>query len=139
MITASNRDFRSGFACLVFLGLAMRAVMPAGYMPAPLAEGGPFVLCPGGLSGANYFLADDDGKHAHGHDHGAEGEDSAVAWEFCPTGFVSGQAALTADPAVAVPFLKPFAPEAGHVVATYPAVVPSYHARAPPGTQSRDA
>ena len=120
--------------------MAMRAVVPAGYMPAPLAEGGPFVLCPGGLSGANYFLAPGDGEHAHhGHGQGADGDDGAVGWEFCPTGFVSGLTALAAEPSFAVPFLRQYIPAPGHVAAAYPAAVRSYHARGPPFTQSRDA
>ena len=50
---ATTNPARRRLIALVFLGLAVRVVMPAGYMPAPIGEGGSFVPCPGGMSGAS--------------------------------------------------------------------------------------
>jgi len=37
---------------VVLAGFLVRALIPAGFMPAPLDSGGPVVLCHGGLAGA---------------------------------------------------------------------------------------
>lgn len=42
---------RSGIAALLLFGVIARALIPAGFMPAALAAGGPFVVCHGGLAG----------------------------------------------------------------------------------------
>lgn len=83
--TFSNRS-RLRLISLIFLGLSVRVLTPAGYMPASLAEGGPFVLCPGGLSGAVYFLPPDraaDGDYealgqTSGLHHGAHAQSLLV-------------------------------------------------------------
>src|SRR5690606_13499965 len=95
---------------LAALGIALQAIVPVGYMPAPIAGGLPFVLCPGGLSGAAFFIAD-TGLSAHGagheqqHEHSDGDAEPAAEWQFCPFGAVFGGATLAAESGV--PFLFP--------------------------------
>lgn len=84
--TGFARRFLIGAA---LAGFACRAWIPAGYMPAPAADGGPVVLCPGGPGGgliaklvasrgargigsASHLAAlEDHGAHRAVHDHHA--------------------------------------------------------------------
>lgn len=89
----------------VLLTVAMRALVPAGYMPGSVAAGEWMVLCPAN-SWASYALLDaiapdanGAGKHSHhahhghhGH-HGAANEASAAAPDSCPLGNALSQAA----------------------------------------------
>jgi hypothetical protein len=42
---------RTGIAAFILIGVVGRALIPAGFMPAALAAGGPVVVCHGGLAG----------------------------------------------------------------------------------------
>ncbi|HEU4620239.1 MAG TPA: hypothetical protein VFV10_19540 [Gammaproteobacteria bacterium] len=50
--TAFRAIARRVLVSAAFLGFACRAWIPAGYMPAAPADGGPIVFCPGGSGGA---------------------------------------------------------------------------------------
>lgn len=91
---------------LACLGFACRALVPVGYMPAPLADGGPIRLCHGGVSQVLLqALEQRRAVHAHEghqeqhdehHDHG-NGEDAANGgWAYCSIGSVVSWAALAA-------------------------------------------
>lgn len=87
---------------LAALGIALQAIVPAGYMPAPIAQGLPFVLCPGGLSGGLSFAVDrGDSRHDHGneqqHEHGEGDGEASPEWQFCPFGVVFSSTALVAE------------------------------------------
>jgi hypothetical protein len=81
------------------LSLACSFVVPAGYMPAALADGGPFALC-----GFELKIAGGMSHGAH-HDHHAddatqsdtETGSSKDELEYCPLGALSAASALTAD------------------------------------------
>ena len=100
----------AAYACF-----ALRIAIPAGFMPAPLAQGGPVIVCDGGFDGA--LLARAAASHSHHHDHmamahdhgsmpmaadhtmpmhgdGADHEGVHAAWKHCPVGAVFGIAAL---------------------------------------------
>lgn len=136
MTTGISERRRANLICLAFLGLAVRVVMPAGYMPAPLAEGGPFVLCPDGFFSSTFTDATDAAPDDH---HGHAANDAADIWKFCPFGFVFGSSAPATELAFAVDHLRPALPAFGDNVSIRSAVVLSYDARAPPKPQSLDA
>jgi hypothetical protein len=140
----------AAYACF-----ALRIAIPAGFMPAPLAEGGPVVVCDGGFDGA--LLARAAAPHGHhhdpmamGHDHGAmpmaaadhtlqtHGDGAGhegvhAAWKHCPVGAVFGIAALASV------FVPPFvldlafdAPPPPQAVAFSTEHRAYYRSRAPP-------
>lgn len=80
-----------GLAVLFF---GIRAVVPVGYMPAPIAEGGPFALCQGTSAATLAMLAMVEAPH-HGIGEPAEhGGHSGHA-----TGHTADLAGQPADPA----------------------------------------
>ena len=141
------RRTRLALIWLGYLGLACRVLVPAGYMPAPLGQGGPVILCHGGIAGQ--FLASlqteptepDHHAHAHGeaasgaHD-GASHDDSGQheAWELCPIGSALAAAALTAEFDLQTVTLSEPAPAVEPVAFATTLLARSYWARAPPST-----
>jgi hypothetical protein len=120
---------------LLLLGLAVRIVMPAGYMPAPIGEGGPFVPCPGGLSGALFLVDHGSGSgthHSHGTGDAADADASTDVWEFCPFGAVFGSAVLVNDSYSALPVVQQGAPPAHRRLPVSLPELRPFHARAPP-------
>jgi hypothetical protein len=97
-------------AALVFVGFAMRALTPAGYMPAPIGADGPFALCPNSNPGVSAFLSQAAGTkgHHHGaHQHNAQatpGAESKTPWEYCKFGAASGAAAPITEIQSDLPF-----------------------------------
>ena len=92
---------------LVLVGLLPKFLVPLGYMPSAIADGGPLVLCESfaALPGQ----AEDAHTHHHStaaHGHGATDTDEAPApdqdaghgqWERCSLGGLATVAAITAD------------------------------------------
>jgi hypothetical protein len=73
------------------IGLLLQGLVPAGYMPAPLEQGGWLVqLCPDGLPRSLLASAPagNDGGHAHhgNHDAAAGAHGSGDARDYCPVG-----------------------------------------------------
>ncbi|MDJ0760886.1 MAG: hypothetical protein QNJ19_15945 [Woeseiaceae bacterium] len=65
----SHRRPASILLPILVIGLMMRALIPAGYMPGS-ADGGPwFVLCPDSLPMSMNMAHRDSGHHHHHHDH----------------------------------------------------------------------
>ncbi len=104
---------RQGILTAALLAVAMRAVVPTGYMPGSIPAGEWMVLCPANSAAAYALLeaiapAGTGGHdhHAHHGHHGHHGADSANgasagAPESCPLGTALGQTALVDDPAAA--------------------------------------
>lgn len=128
---------------LTYLGFACRVFIPAGYMPAPLAEGGPIILCHGGLSGKVFATV---AEERHGHHSPAQSsaavdtEDGSPthdngqheAWELCPVGATLKTSALTAEFNIQTLQLSHPAPTSEAFVAISATVARSYWPRAPP-------
>ena len=117
-------------------------------MPAPLAEGGPVVVCDGDFDGALIARAAAPPAHHHDHshmamagDHGAmpmtgdaaSHEDVHAAWKHCPVGASFGAAAFTTT------FVVPLSGDLVYAVPAAPklALVSNerrayYRSRAPP-------
>ena len=114
---------------LAVVAFALRAVVPVGFMPAPLGAGGPFILCPGGPGGiALQSLLGEHMSHAAGEHEGTTHE----AWEHCPVGAALAAIAPASEPSIALPRLE-------HVLASPYTAIPwraapysAYLARAPP-------
>ncbi len=109
----------------------MRAIVPAGYMPAPIAEGLPFVLCPGGaphlaLSGSHHG---GDAGHGPAHD---DADAASPAWEFCPFGVFFSHAVPAADHAPLSPSPEQSPAFAEPDAILRPALARPWRARAPP-------
>ncbi|MEM7500812.1 MAG: DUF2946 family protein [Pseudomonadota bacterium] len=81
-------------ALAALLALAMRALIPLGYMPGNVLAGEFMVLCPTGLPAG--FLVDEEHQHHDHHDRGMVDADRA-----CPIG-TSLKYAAAAPPDIAV-------------------------------------
>jgi hypothetical protein len=131
---------------------AFRALIPVGFMPAPFSDGGPVVLCHGGVTGAFFralheaqastdahmHTADHSAATADGHRHrDADPDASHEAWEYCPVGAAFSATAVPQEFALSLL-------ESGHSF-EHPepdaiiriALFSSYRARAPPAGFSR--
>lgn len=138
---------------LAIVGFLCRALVPAGFMPAPLSEGGPIRFCHGGPAGAllasiadrRAFAAAEraDGHDARNsiHEHAHAGADAATdgghdagheGWDRCPVGAAFSFAVLAGEVALPLPVpARALLPSEARVHA--PRAIPSgYHARAPP-------
>ena len=75
--------------------LLLRAAIPDGYMPAPVGNGLPFVLCPSAVPAEFMVLLTGSEHHHH---HGAEGAtDSGVEASQCPIGHMLTPAIAAGD------------------------------------------
>lgn len=80
---------------LTLVAVVCNFVIPIGYMPAALADGGPFKICPSGWPAGG--MSGHDGHD--GHDgHSSSGE----AWEHCAYGAASSSPALVSDHDISV-------------------------------------
>ena len=68
---------------LLSAALLLRAIIPAGYMPAAAGKGLLFEFCPEGVPARFMQVLAGDAGHDHGHNdhHGADGDD-----HHCPVG-----------------------------------------------------
>ena len=134
-----QRSIRIGVYSLTLLFL-LRALVPAGFMPAPLASGSPVQLCPQGLSSVEVAALFGQ-HHQPGHHHqpshhgGASGQggQDGPAEEFnCPLGLVISQGFL---PTPSIDFSFEQAPatlERDQVVLFQTSRLRAFNPRAPP-------
>lgn len=124
-------------AGLILFGLACRALIPVGYMPAPLAAGGPVVLCPGDYSTALLNLP--GARSAHRHHHGGEDPQGAghTAWDACAFAAASAAFLPVAEYAAAALVSEHVAPPAAAEISAPFLPAASYSARAPPARTVR--
>ena len=130
----------------IFLALAatllLRAMIPAGFMPAAIGAGFPLQVCPSGLpDGALARLAGEHAAHHHHAGHGHHGHHDpagsgdgghAYSAEQCPIAHLIAAAALPVSAGPAVPALP--APAIVAPVPRHPATAPlhQYRSRGPP-------
>ena len=91
---------------IAFALFLLRAVVPVGYMPAPLSEGGPFVLCHGASAPTLRLIEAHAGMHHAMHDgakhdgathadpSGSPGDGHDERWDHCPLGVGGSDLAL---------------------------------------------
>ena len=140
-----RRRFRIARAALhlAAVGFLTRVIVPVGYMPAPLAEGGPFAPCHGSYFGRFVKVLSNDSFSAaaqvHHSDpaapHHEKTEDAGgvhEAWEHCPLGVVAAGAALGLEHTLKLAELDQDFTHPGDVVVSSALVVGLYRARAPP-------
>lgn len=114
-----------------FFGLALRSLIPVGYMPSSLETGLPFVLCPS--AGAGELLASLGGSH---NSHHGDVDSEHASAEYCPLGMALNAVALVAvATAEALEGAPPILTAASLPIIAVAAVTP-YGARAPPTLQS---
>ncbi|HEX6993062.1 MAG TPA: hypothetical protein VF339_02845 [Gammaproteobacteria bacterium] len=135
---------RQLFVNLALIGFLCRALVPVGFMPAPLADGGPIRICDGGIAGALLAALTEqrasavqpaadthaDAHHSQHDDH-QRGLDHE-GWERCPIGTAFAFAVLAYDLALPLPSLEHVLAEGERDVAIPRALPSHYHARAPP-------
>jgi len=120
----------------------LRALVPVGYMPVALADGGPFALCHGTsaqtLALLEQLQADAAGEHQHGHAP-AEAQPAVPAddvhhdlWDRCPLGLGASDAPLAHPFELTIPDPESL-PGPWFVEAIPPVATASvYRARGPP-------
>ena len=116
---------------LAIAAFLLRAIVPVGFMPAKLSDGGPFVLCPGGPGGiALSSLVDKHAGHGqHAHDSGSTTHE---AWEHCPVGAALAAIAPPCEPDFKLPQFRHVLASSNAAVQTLAELAAAYLARAPP-------
>lgn len=123
----SIKTLKQTLHALTCLAVAFKLLIPIGYMPAPISEGG-FMLCPAGTVTGQL-------EHVQHHDdhHDGDGKKGGeLDWGHCPYGALAKAAPIS--------FVLPaaIAPERAVYVPTPPTRVPAgtttsaFRARAPP-------
>jgi hypothetical protein len=163
---ARHRRARSSQRCLrLALGFfLLRALIPVGFMPAPLGSGGPVMVCNGGFAGAFFatlaanrstaamsaHLADSATRmpsdmgdpsaatpHEHGSGTGGAPDRAHEGWEHCSFGTAASFAALAQDFVFDLLSLEHALADTEPASTNPVAFFSSYQARAPPGSPRR--
>jgi hypothetical protein len=131
-----------------FVALTAKLLVPVGYMPAALADGGPIRLCDsyrGGLAAEQLSMPSAHmGQHVeHAADmSAAAGEEHAHEpgqhheWKHCSLGALASAAAITSDWAFALPFSAAERIESSEQVAHGHRTLIQFRSRAPPPSRS---
>lgn len=114
------------------VALACNFIVPAGYMPAALADGGPFALCGFGLvSHAKMSHGSRHGDHSDADGDAPEGSPED-AWKYCPLGALSASSAIASDFFFVLEYRKtPFVADSGFATVVERPFI-KYRSRAPP-------
>jgi hypothetical protein len=153
-----------GIVRLVLGLFLIRALIPIGFMPAPLESGGPIMICHGGVAGASFDALSThrastsmssesstqnaatkpdiaersvEMHHAHPAQPDETPDGTHDGWERCSLGTAAGTAALVPDYAFDLLSLDHAYVDAQAAIAFPVALLPSYQARAPPSHISR--
>jgi hypothetical protein len=119
----------------IYAALALRVIMPIGYMPAPLADGLPFVPCPSGFIGGGLISQDaaSSAHHRHaGHDSTASEPTVAGGGESCQFGGAFSPAAPVAESDQGFISLEQVLVQAEFTADIHSGIPALYRARAPP-------
>jgi hypothetical protein len=153
--TISTCNSRQTWWRLVLGGFLLRALIPVGFMPAPLASGGPIMLCHGGLAGAFFqtltesarnsavlgYTADHSAINQHARPDHPAGTDEPTqehsGWEHCPTGATASAAAMAHGFAFTLLALSHRQPDPKSQFGTQVPPISPYQARAPPPSLAR--
>ena len=119
------RNTRRVLLGAAYLALSCRLLVPAGYMPSAIGEGGPISLCPVGLPAD--FLPE-TAEHHHDEDYGA----AERLWEPCLFGAAADTAVAVESAHFEAFLLQKVALPAYAVRAPHPFRAPGYRSRAPP-------
>lgn len=135
----SHRALWPRVALLAFL---CKAVVPVGYMPVPLDEGGPFVPCHGTIAGvlllsfgAELRSAAETAHGTHAHTGSPSIDDGAAAheaWEHCPLGIAAASAPVPSEYALDLPVSKDGFEPVRDALAPIARNLCLYRARGPP-------
>jgi len=121
---------------LAWASFALRVLVPVGYMPAAISDGGPFILCPGGYQAELLQYLGTSGAHDHGTaahaGHASAGQGSHAEGSDCSIGATFAAVAPAASTPVVAPAPQAPRPFARLQVATVSEPDQRYHSRAPP-------
>ena len=132
------------FQVLAVLALALRSLIPTGFMIAPVDGGAALVLCPAGLHQHGHGLHSAHDRHYDHEHHGAGGVDHTAVGEHatglahgadqCPFALAGGPGLTGALPELAQPFYIVLQPRGEVATATIPRASPLRHCapRGPP-------
>jgi hypothetical protein len=122
--------FRCGFGALAVLALALRALIPTGFMVTAVEGHAQLVVCPAGLHrSAHLHPMAGTLHHVAGAEHGAAATHSA---DQCPYALAGGPGLAGAALEPAQAFFVQLQPVRAAVLATLPAAPPPRH-QAPRG------
>jgi len=122
----------------VWATFACRALIPLGYMPASVEDGGPFILCPAGLQAELVQYLDSKRRPVQHdeHHHDADRHDQHQAESGCPIG-ASFASAIPVAPLILDTPLQPVAPLVERTDAPIVSTPETrYYSRAPPSNRS---
>jgi len=117
---------RRALILTTYLAFACRLMIPAGYMPAALGEGGPVTLCPMGLPAG--LLPEHSGHH---HD-GGESRGADLLWEYCPVGALADTASTVPHIVFHLPVFQEVRPGELEPTSVVSRPLPGFRSRAPP-------
>jgi hypothetical protein len=120
----SLKTLKPALLTLTWLGIASKLVIPVGYMPAPISEGG-LMFCPSAIV--------TPARH-HDHGHGGHGQQGGeLKWDQCPYGALAKSVPIAVLPATAVETERTAAPPVLPSRIWHRSPVRAFRARAPPG------
>ncbi len=114
---------------MLFAALALRAVIPLGYMPGSLASGMLVEMCPDGMP--TEFVQILGGQHHHGG-HDDNSDSSSASIEYCSMGHLLARTAVAADEPAILDIPHQFSPPTYPQRETHLGQFVSYLSRGPP-------
>lgn len=114
---------------MLFAALALRAVIPLGYMPGSLASGMLVEMCPDGMPAEFVQLL--GGQHHHGG-HDAGGDSPSASIEYCSMGHLLAPTAVAADEPAILDIPRQFSLPTFSRRETHSSEFVSYFSRGPP-------
>ena len=115
------------FVRATLVAVVCNFVIPIGSMPAALADGGPFQLCPSGWPSGGMSGHEDH----HGHDGHSSGEQ---AWDHCAYGAASSSPALVPHNEISIARFSNVPDEYFEQQPIEPRALLAFRSRAPPLT-----
>jgi hypothetical protein len=110
---------------LTWLGVASKLLIPIGYMPAPISEGG-LMFCPAAIATAT---------RQHDHEHGGHDQQGGkLKWDQCPYGALAKSMPVAVLPAFVIETERAAAAPALGVRILLGTSPRAFHARAPPAS-----
>ena len=114
---------------MLFAALALRAVIPLGYMPGNLAAGTLVEMCPDGMPAGFVELL--GGQHHHGG-HDANSDSASASIEYCSMGHLLAPTAVAAGEPAILDIPRQFRPPTYFQRETRPGEFVAYLSRGPP-------
>jgi hypothetical protein len=93
-------------AC-AYMAVVAKLLVPAGYMPGPLAAGLPVQLCDAGFAAVVVHQYEHAAHPGHSHDgggvHHEHDQASELHWKYCPSGALAAAGAIPVEHRIDLP------------------------------------